>query len=97
MNWLTNFVKPKLSAIKSKIIKKDNLWIKCNNCEQMIFHRDLKENLYVCNNCNHHLNMPVFDRLESLYDDNVYKTIQVKEVIEDPLRFKDKMKYSDNI
>ena len=97
MNWLTNFVKPKLSAIKSKIIKKDNLWIKCNNCEQMIFHRDLKENLYICNNCNHHLNMPVFDRLESLYDDNVYKTIQVKEVIEDPLRFKDKMKYSEKL
>ena len=97
MNWLTNFVKPKLSAIKSKIIKKDNLWIKCNNCEQMIFHRDLKENLYICNNCNHHLNMPIFDRLESLYDDNVYKTIQVKEVIEDPLRFKDKIKYSEKL
>ena len=97
MNWLTNFVKPKLSAIKSKIIKKDNLWIKCNNCEQMIFHRDLKENLYICNNCNHHLNMPIFDRLESLYDDNVYEAIQVKEVIEDPLRFKDKIKYSEKL
>ena len=97
MNWLTNFVKPKLSAIKSKIIKKDNLWIKCNNCEQMIFHRDLKENLYICNNCNHHLHMPIFDRLESLYDDNVYEAIQVKEVIEDPLRFKDKIKYSEKL
>ena len=97
MNWLTNFVKPKLSAIKSKIIKKDNLWVKCSNCHQMIFHRDLKENLYVCSNCNNHLNMPVFDRLESLYDDNVYEKIQVKEVVEDPLRFKDKIKYSEKL
>ena len=28
MNWLTNFVKPKLKAIKSKILKKENLWVK---------------------------------------------------------------------
>ncbi len=97
MNWLTNFVKPKLKAIKSKIIKKDNLWHKCSNCQQMIFHRDLKENFYVCNNCNAHLNMPVVQRLELLYDNKTYDEIQIKDVIQDPLRFKDKMKYSDKL
>ena len=97
MNWLTNFVKPKLSAIKSKIIKKENLWIKCNNCHQMIFHRDLKENMYVCNNCNSHLNMPVLERLENLYDNKEYKELPVKDIFEDPLGFKDKTKYSDKL
>ena len=97
MNWLTNFVKPKLKAIKSKIIKKDNLWHKCTNCQQMIFHRDLKENLYVCNNCNAHLNMPVPERLDLLYDNKSYEEIQIKDVIQDPLRFKDKIKYSDKL
>ncbi len=97
MNWLTNFVKPKLTAIKSKIIKKDNLWNKCNNCEQMIFHRDLKENLYVCNNCNLHLHMPVKERLDFLYDNKLYTEIEVGEVVEDPLNFKDKIKYSEKL
>ena len=43
MNWLTNFVKPKLLAIKSKFGKKENLWTKCNSCQQMIFTKELKE------------------------------------------------------
>ena len=43
MNWLTNFVKPKLKAIKSKILKKENLWVKCPACSQMNFHKDLQE------------------------------------------------------
>ena len=72
MNWLTNFVKPKLLAIKSKLGKKENLWTKCTSCQQIIFTKELKENLYVCDNCNYHLNMPVNDRLESMYDNKKY-------------------------
>ena len=97
MNWLTNFVKPKLNAIKSKLIKKDNLWTKCNNCQQMIFTKELKENLFVYDNCNFHLNMPVTDRLDSIYDDKKYEEVVVEKVIDDPLKFKDKIKYIDRL
>ena len=55
MNWLTNFVKPKLKAIKSKILKKENLWTKCPSCGHMNFHKDLQEKLYLCSNCDAHL------------------------------------------
>ena len=44
MNWLTNFVRPKIKALvggEKKPAAPDNLWIKCPNCEQMLFHRDL--------------------------------------------------------
>ena len=46
MNWLTNFVKPKLSALvgKRKDVP-DNLWKNCPKCGNMIHHKDLKENL----------------------------------------------------
>ena len=54
MNWLTNFVKPKLKAIKSKYLKKNSLWIKCDSCGQMNFHKDL-EKQYICSNCEAHL------------------------------------------
>ena len=97
MNWLTNFVKPKLLAIKSKLTKKENLWTKCSSCGQMNFTKELKENLYVCDNCNFHLSMPVNDRLESIYDNKKYEEIHIEKVIEDPLRFKDKIKYSDRL
>ena len=45
MNWLTNFVKPKLTAIRSKILKKENLWTKCISCDQMIFYKDHQEKM----------------------------------------------------
>ena len=68
MNWLTNFVKPKLTAIKSKIFKKESLWIKCSSCGQMNFHKDLQEKMYMCSNCDAHLAMPINERLASIYD-----------------------------
>ena len=97
MNWLTNFVKPKLKAIKSKILKKENLWVKCPACSQMNFHKDLREKLYVCSNCNAHLTMPINERLISIYDDGKYETKNIPKVLEDPLSFKDKMKYTDRL
>ena len=97
MNWLTNFVKPKLTAIKSRILKKENLWFTCKSCEQMIFYKDLEEKMYVCSNCDSHLNIPVRKRLKHLYDQEKFEEIKLKEVIEDPLSFKDKLKYSERL
>ena len=97
MNWLNNFVKPKLMAIRSKLIKKENLWTKCPSCQQMIFKKELKENLFVCDNCNYHLNMPVENRLDHIYGEKKYEEIKVEKVIDDPLKFKDKIKYSERL
>ena len=97
MNWLTNFVKPRLKAIKSKILKKENLWIKCPACSQMNFHKDLQEKLYMCSNCDAHLTMPINERLISIYDDGLFEVKKIPEVLEDPLTFKDKIKYTERL
>ena len=97
MNWLTNFVKPKLKAIKSKILKKESLWVKCPACSQMNFHKDLQEKLYMCSNCDAHLTMPINERLISIYDDGLYEIQNIPKVLEDPLSFKDKIKYTDRL
>ena len=97
MNWLTNFVKPKLKAIKSKILKKESLWVKCPACSQMNFHKDLQEKLYMCSNCDAHLTMPINERLISIYDDGLYEIKNIPKVLEDPLSFKDKIKYTDRL
>lgn len=98
MNWLKNFVRPKLRELVGR--QKDipeNLWHKCPACEQMIFHRDLIQNLHVCSHCGHHLRLPVKERLAQLFDEGVYQIIELPEVAADPLKFKDKKKYADRL
>ena len=67
----------------------DNLWHKCESCEQMIFHRELKQNLYVCAHCGHHMRIGARERLESLYDFGAYTQVETPDPIPDPLNFRD--------
>lgn len=97
MNWLTNFVRPKISALMRKEEVPDNLWTKCPSCEHMLFHRDLSENLHVCHHCGHHMRIGVTKRLEYLFDEGAYSTVPVPEVVTDPLKFRDTKKYVDRL
>ena len=97
MNWLTDFVRPKLNAlIRNKEIP-DNLWDKCPSCEQMIFHRDLVAEQYVCKHCDFHMKFPVKERLDALFDNATYARLSTPDVWVDPLKFKDSKKYPDRL
>ena len=67
MNWLTNLIKPKIKALVGKKDIPENLWQTCPVCEKMIHHKDLVENLNVCNYCNHHFNINPKTRLELIF------------------------------
>ncbi len=97
MNWLTNFVRPKLRALVKQRDTPDNLWHKCPGCGQMIFHRDLEANLYVCDKCGHHLRLPALKRLGMLFDDGRYTRIELPKVPVDPLRFRDRKRYTERL
>lgn len=97
MNWLTNFVRPKIQQLVRPKDVPDNLWHKCPECGHMIFHRELEKNMRVCTHCGHHMRLPVKQRLEMLFDDGAYKRIELPKVTEDPLRFRDVKKYADRI
>jgi acetyl-CoA carboxylase carboxyl transferase subunit beta len=97
MNWLTNFVRPKIQALIRRPEIPDNLWTKCPGCEHMLFHRDLLENLSVCHHCQHHLRIGIKERFELLFDDKKYTEVDVPAVNSDPLKFKDSKKYSDRL
>lgn len=98
MNWLTNFVRPKIQAlVSSKKEVPDNLWEKCPACEGMLFHRDLEENQNVCYHCDYHLPINIFERYELLFDDGKFKRISVNKVVHDPLKFKDRKRYADRL
>ncbi len=97
MNWLTNFVRPKIRALVKKENVPDNLWQKCPACEQMVFHRDLAANLYVCTHCGHHLRIGGDQRLAMLFDDGKYTKIELPDIVIDPLKFRDQKKYADRL
>lgn len=98
MNWLTNFVRPKIRAlVTSQKEVPDNLWEKCPGCSAMLFSRELEENLNVCHHCDYHLRLPAAKRLEILYDDGAYTRVELPDVPYDPLKFKDKRRYSDRL
>ncbi len=97
MNWLTNFVRPKIRALVRKPDTPDNLWAKCDACGKMIFHRDLEANARVCPHCDHHMRLAAKRRLGLLFDDGVFTAIELPKTPADPLRFRDKKRYADRL
>ncbi|MBT5107987.1 MAG: acetyl-CoA carboxylase carboxyltransferase subunit beta [Rhodospirillaceae bacterium] len=97
MNWLTNFVRPKLRALVKQADVPEKLWRKCPECDQMIFHRDLERNLHVCQHCGHHMRMPVEARLRLFFDDGVFTRAAIPDVTLDPLKFRDQKRYTDRL
>ena len=96
MNWLTDFVRPKVKKISQKEIA-DNLWTKCPNCGQMLFSKELKKSMYVCTKCGHHLRLYIDKRLKMLFDNGEYNEIVIPKLKEDPLNFRDSKKYTDRL
>ena len=97
MNWLTNFVKPKLSALVKRKDVPENLWQNCPSCGNMIHHKDLKENLYVCGSCDYHFRMSAEDRIKLMFSEKELKEIKLENLDDDPLNFIDKKKYIDRL
>lgn len=97
MSWFTTFVRPKINALIHKKEIPDNLWLKCPECEQMIFHKDQVAQQYVCRHCNYHMRMPVKVRLETLFDGGNYTRVPLPKSRVDPLKFRDSKKYPDRL
>lgn len=98
MNWITNFVRPKIRAlVTQKTEVPDNLWIKCTGCDAMLFHRELEKNLHVCHHCGAHLRVNVEERLQILFDNGQFEEHALPSVPVDPLKFKDRKRYVDRL
>ena len=96
MNWLTNYVLPKIRALTRREVP-DNLWKKCPGCEQMLFHRELAANFEVCRHCGHHFRIGSAARFKMLFDGGAFETITLPTVPADPLRFRDRKRYGERL
>ena len=66
MNWISNYVRPRINSIFSRREVPENLWTKCDECGTMLFHRELADNLNVCTSCDHHMAITPRDRFKAL-------------------------------
>ena len=97
MNWITNYVRPKINSLFSRREVPDNLWTKCPECGTMLFHREMAENLNVCTNCQHHMAISPRERFHALFDGGIFTEVKVSDVVIDPLHFRDQKKYPDRL
>lgn len=97
MNWITNYVRPRINSIFSRREMPENLWSKCDECGTMLFHRELSENLFVCTGCGHHMGITPRERFKTLFDGGIFTDVKVPAPKADPLQFRDQKKYPDRM
>ena len=97
MNWITNYVRPKINSLFSRREVPENLWTKCPECGTMLFHRELAANLNVCTTCEHHMAISPRERFEALFDGGIFTEVKVPDAVVDPLHFRDQKKYTDRL
>lgn len=76
-----------------RVVKTENVFVKCDECEQHLFQRELEENLQVCFHCGFHFRIGARERLQMLYDDGKYKELDADVISMDPLEFVDTKPY----
>jgi acetyl-CoA carboxylase carboxyl transferase subunit beta len=80
-----------------KTVRTEGLWVKCENCRQIIWKKDLEENLNVCPKCEKHFRIDARTRLALLLDENQYETFDGNLSSTDPLKFVDLKPYSSRL
>ena len=86
-----------LDASGEKKIRTEGLWVKCEGCRQVIWKKDLEENLNVCPKCDKHFRIDARSRLAQLLDNGQYQTFDGNLISTDPLKFIDLKPYSSRL
>ncbi len=97
MNWITNFVRPKINSMLGRRDIPENLWIKDPESGEMVFHKDLESNQYVIPSSGHHMKISAKERLKFFFDNGEYETLENPKVFVDPLKFRDEKRYIDRL
>jgi acetyl-CoA carboxylase carboxyl transferase subunit beta len=98
MNWINNLALPKIrSLLPRRETTQENLWVKCPESGEMVFHRDLEANQWVVPGSGYHMRIEPLKRLELTYDGGTFERIELPSVVQDPLKFRDEKRYTDRL
>ncbi|MGL4322912.1 MAG: acetyl-CoA carboxylase, carboxyltransferase subunit beta [Beijerinckiaceae bacterium] len=96
MNWISDGVLPRIKTLFKRETP-ENLWIKCPDTGQMVFHKDVESNLFVIPGSGHHLRIGASDRLKMMFDGGTWLDVALPSVPDDPLKFRDSKRYTDRL
>ena len=97
MNWITNYVRPRINSMLGRREMPENLWIKDPESGEMVFHKDLESNQFVIPSSGHHMKISARERLKFFFDDGRFEVIENPRVVTDPLKFRDEKRYTDRL
>ncbi|MCR4281562.1 MAG: acetyl-CoA carboxylase, carboxyltransferase subunit beta [Bauldia sp.] len=97
MSWISNVVRPKIRNLLAKREVAQNLWIKCPETGEMVFHRDLEANHFVIPGSGYHMRMTTEQRFKHFFDGSEYQTMALPDVPVDPLKFRDERRYTERL
>jgi acetyl-CoA carboxylase carboxyl transferase subunit beta len=95
MSWIDK-IKSK-AAIKKDTSANADLWAECRSCKDSIFIADLEKNLRVCPQCDYHFRISAKQRISQLLDDSTFVEHDANLTANDPIKFKDSLKYKDRL
>lgn len=96
MNWISEVVRPRIKTLFKRETP-ENLWIKCPDSGQMVFHKDVEANGFVIPGSDHHMRVTAQDRLRLTFDEGKWVDVPLPEAVADPLKFRDEKRYTDRI
>lgn len=92
--------KPKIedqNSDEERNVKTEGIFVKCPECENPLYKRELLESLQVCTHCDYHFRFPARERLDTLFDDGKHEKLDEEVMSADPLKFVDTKPYKDRI
>jgi acetyl-CoA carboxylase carboxyl transferase subunit beta len=96
MAWFRKEKKPK-EAVEKQVAIPEGLWVKCDDCKEIVYRKEVEANLNVCPKCNYHFRLTARERFEILFDDDKYKEFATDIRSGDPLGFRDTKRYADRL
>src|SRR5919201_60514 len=96
MAWFRKEKKPKEPTEKAVTIP-EGLWIKCDECKEIVYRKEVAQNLNVCPKCGYHFRIGARERFELLFDEKSYKEFATSIRSGDPLDFRDTKRYRDRL
>ncbi len=98
MTWFKKDEEEKEEKEKREELKpSEQLWVKCNSCNEIIYRKVIERNLQVCPKCNYHFQIPARRRLDFVVDSSTFVEYDAGLVSADPLEFKDSKRYPSRV
>ena len=96
MAWFRKEKQPK-SAVDRQVAIPEGLWVKCDDCKEIVYRKEVEANFNTCPKCSYHFRLTARERFEILFDDNKYKEFATDIRSGDPLGFRDTKRYADRL